>query len=128
MAAGLTRNNGTTEILDDQGFFRTPALLRDRFTRGLEGTSAAEAVVYCGSGVTAAHNLLAMEHAGLTGARLYPGSWSDWITDSSRPTATGEREGRGWVGASRSANQRSSRSPVAVGRDESVIQSLHDPG
>ena len=75
------------ENLDDHGRFRTSALLRDRFVRALEGTPAEQAVMYCGSGVTAAHNLLAMEHAGLTGARLYPGSWSDWITDSSRPVA-----------------------------------------
>lgn len=78
--------------LDDQGNFQTPALLRGRFTRALEGTPPDRAVMYCGSGVTAAHNLLAMEHAGLTGAKLYPGSWSDWITDSSRPTAKGGAE------------------------------------
>jgi thiosulfate/3-mercaptopyruvate sulfurtransferase len=43
----------------------------------------------CGSGVTACHNLLAMEHAGLAGSRLYVGSWSEWITDPKRPIATG---------------------------------------
>jgi thiosulfate/3-mercaptopyruvate sulfurtransferase len=41
----------------------------------------------CGSGVTACHNLLAMEHAGLSGSRLYPGSWSEWVSDRSRPVA-----------------------------------------
>jgi thiosulfate/3-mercaptopyruvate sulfurtransferase len=44
----------------------------------------------CGSGVTACHNLLAMEHAGLKGARLYAGSWSEWITDPNRPVAKGD--------------------------------------
>jgi len=44
----------------------------------------------CGSGVTACHNILAMEVAGLPGSRLYPGSWSEWITDPARPVATGE--------------------------------------
>jgi len=47
-------------------------------------------VSYCGSGVSACQNLLAMEVAGLRGARLYPGSWSEWSADPSRPIATGE--------------------------------------
>lgn len=47
-----------------------------------------DVVMYCGSGVTACHNLLAMEHAGLGGARLFPGSWSEWSSDPSRPIET----------------------------------------
>jgi thiosulfate/3-mercaptopyruvate sulfurtransferase len=46
-------------------------------------------VCYCGSGVTACHNLLALEHAGLHGAQLYPGSWSEWCSDERRPVAKG---------------------------------------
>lgn len=52
---------------------------------------SAEAVLYCGSGITAAHSLLAMESAGIVGPAIYPGSWSDWISDRQRPVATGSR-------------------------------------
>jgi thiosulfate/3-mercaptopyruvate sulfurtransferase len=74
----------------ESGHFRSPEALRQRFEGLLGQTSPEQAVVYCGSGVTAAHNLLAMTHAGLDGARLYAGSWSEWVTDSSRPVATGD--------------------------------------
>ena len=50
---------------------------------------AADVISYCGSGVTACHNLLAMEVAGLPGAALYPGSWSEWCADPARPVALG---------------------------------------
>ena len=57
---------------------------------GPQGASAVVQVVHqCGSGVTACHNLLAMEHAGLTGSALYPGSWSEWSSDPARPVALG---------------------------------------
>jgi thiosulfate/3-mercaptopyruvate sulfurtransferase len=63
--------------------------LHERFS-ALIGEVAPEHVVHtCGSGVTACHNLLAMEHAGLRGSRLHAGSWSEWITDPTRPVATG---------------------------------------
>lgn len=72
--------------LDDDGRFRSPEVLRARFEQVLEGRDPEQAICYCGSGVTACHDLLAMTHAGLDGARLYPGSWSEWINDPSRPT------------------------------------------
>ena len=73
----------------DGGAFKPPARLREEF-RALLGESAPETIVHsCGSGVAACHNLLAMEVAGLTGSRLYPGSWSEWIADPARPRAAG---------------------------------------
>ncbi len=75
--------------LDAEGRFLAPELLRARWQRLLDDTPADEAIVYCGSGVSAAHNLIAMEWAGLEPARLYVGSWSEWITDPERPTSTG---------------------------------------
>ena len=77
------------ENLTAEGHFRPAAELRARFAALLGDTPPQRTVVYCGSGVTAAHNLLAMLHAGLGEARLYAGSWSEWITDPSRPVATG---------------------------------------
>ncbi|MCW2984821.1 MAG: putative thiosulfate sulfurtransferase [Conexibacter sp.] len=63
--------------------------LRDRLAAaGIAGN--ADVISYCGSGVTACHNLLVLEHAGLGAGRLYPGSWSQWSHDASRPVATGE--------------------------------------
>jgi thiosulfate/3-mercaptopyruvate sulfurtransferase len=69
------------------GRFKPAAQLRAEFAP-LLGTGSADRVVHqCGSGVTACHNLLAMEHAGLAGSALYPGSWSEWSADASRPVA-----------------------------------------
>ena len=73
---------------NESGDFLSPETLRARFEIALGGHPAGSAVFYCGSGVTAAHNLLAMAHAGLGEAKLYPGSWSEWITDPGRPVAT----------------------------------------
>ena len=73
------------------GRFRSPDELRARFAEhGI--TDAAGVVVYCGSGVTASHDLVALECAGLGRARLYPGSWSQW-SNTDRPAATGPRPG-----------------------------------
>jgi thiosulfate/3-mercaptopyruvate sulfurtransferase len=75
--------------LDSNGLFLAPEQLHKQFKQ-LIGTTAPEQVVhYCGSGVTACHNLLAMEHAGLTGSRLYAGSWSEWIRNKNRTVAKG---------------------------------------
>jgi thiosulfate/3-mercaptopyruvate sulfurtransferase len=71
--------------LNERGCFKPADLLREEFTALLDKTSTREVVHYCGSGVTACHNLLAMEHAGLAGSRLYPGSWSEWCADPGRP-------------------------------------------
>jgi thiosulfate/3-mercaptopyruvate sulfurtransferase len=71
------------------GRFKSANQLRAEFTP-LLGEHGADSVVHqCGSGVTACHNLLAMEHAGLAGSALYPGSWSEWSADPSRPVAQG---------------------------------------
>ena len=73
--------------LEPDGSFKPSGVLRSDFEALLEGREAAAVVHQCGSGVTACHNLLAMEYAGLTGSKLYPGSWSEWISDRSRPVA-----------------------------------------
>lgn len=75
--------------LDAAGCFLPPAVLRERFLTALAGRGAERAIHSCGSGVTACHNLLAMEAAGLTGSRLYAGSWSEWIRDPNRPVTRG---------------------------------------
>jgi thiosulfate/3-mercaptopyruvate sulfurtransferase len=68
--------------LDAAGRFLAPAVIAERYA------DLPDPVLYCGSGITAAHSLLALHAAGLTG-RIYPGSWSDWISDPDRPVATG---------------------------------------
>jgi thiosulfate/3-mercaptopyruvate sulfurtransferase len=76
--------------LDLGGNLLSPEELRELYQEKIGEKSASQVINMCGSGVTACHNILAMEHAGLTGTRLYAGSWSEWITDGSRPVATGE--------------------------------------
>jgi thiosulfate/3-mercaptopyruvate sulfurtransferase len=71
----------------EAGRFKRPERLKERFHKAME---ADEVIVYCGSGVTAAHNLLALDEAGITGARLYAGSWSDWSSYDDNPVATGD--------------------------------------
>lgn len=85
------RNRFYRDNLDASGRFKTPEALRADFGAILGRTGPRQVVNYCGSGVSACHNLLAMEVAGLPGARLYPGSWSEWSADASRPVASGEQ-------------------------------------
>ena len=73
--------------LDKNGFFKTPDELKLNFSKLLGDNNSTELISMCGSGITACHNILAMEIAGLKGVKLYVGSWSEWITDSSRPIA-----------------------------------------
>lgn len=75
--------------LRDDGCFKQASVLREEFGALLKGQRARRVVHQCGSGVTACMNLLAMELAGLSGSRLYPGSWSEWCADPKRPVATG---------------------------------------
>jgi thiosulfate/3-mercaptopyruvate sulfurtransferase len=81
------RNRFFKDNLQADGRFKAPAQLQEEWTP-LVG-AARNAVMQCGSGVTACHNLLALEVAGLPGASLYPGSWSEWSADPARPVRTG---------------------------------------
>ncbi len=88
------RNRFFGENLDDAGcFFKPVEALHAEFADLLDGRDPRSVVQQCGSGVTACHNQLAMEIAGLTGSRIYPGSWSEWCSDPSRPVATGDQPG-----------------------------------
>ncbi|WP_427896450.1 sulfurtransferase [Kribbella sp. GL6] len=80
-------NAPTGANVGESGHFLPPADLRARFT-ALGITDDTEVAVYCGSGVTAAHEALALETAGIP-ATVYVGSWSEWVTDPTRPVATG---------------------------------------
>lgn len=79
-----------TDNLGADGHFLPADQLRLRFERLLDGRRPEQLVAYCGSGVTACHNLFAMSLAGFALAPLYAGSWSEWITDAARPVATGD--------------------------------------
>jgi thiosulfate/3-mercaptopyruvate sulfurtransferase len=84
-------NHYYTGNLNGDNTFKPPDELRRDFEQTLAEVPATHAISYCGSGVTACHNLLAMERAGLAGARLYPGSWSEWSSDSTRPVEPPEK-------------------------------------
>ncbi len=69
--------------------FKSPEDLKAQWAPILKGRDPKDVVVYCGSGVTACHNLLALEHAGIHGVKIFPGSWSEWSADASRPVEKG---------------------------------------
>jgi len=75
------------------GRFKPADQLRSEFTKLLGAHAVANVISQCGSGITACHNLVAMQRAGLAGAALYPGSWSQWIADPARPVAIGSEPG-----------------------------------
>jgi thiosulfate/3-mercaptopyruvate sulfurtransferase len=76
--------------LDFSGELMSDEALREHYRAVMNNVAPDKVVHMCGSGVTACHNILAMEHAGLAGSRLYAGSWSEWITDADRPVTKGE--------------------------------------
>jgi thiosulfate/3-mercaptopyruvate sulfurtransferase len=82
-------NHPFNRNLDSESRFLPAAELRQRWLESLGGKDPGEVILMCGSGVTACHNALAMEIAGLSGAKLYAGSWSEWIRDPERPVARG---------------------------------------
>ena len=84
------RNRPYGQNVNPDATFKAPDALRREFAALVGDTPLDRVVHYCGSGVTGCHNVLAMEVAGLTGTRLYPGSWSEWCADPSHPVATGD--------------------------------------
>ena len=84
------RNHPFLGNLGVDGKFLDPESMRQRWSVILGSLPPSALIAMCGSGVTACHNLLALEHAGLTGGRLYAGSWSEWIRDPRRPIAIGQ--------------------------------------
>jgi thiosulfate/3-mercaptopyruvate sulfurtransferase len=79
------KNRFNNDNVSAEGVFKAPDVLRAEFETVLAGRNPSDVVNYCGSGVAACHNALAMEVAGLTGSRVYIGSWSEWSADPMRP-------------------------------------------
>lgn len=84
------RNRPFKDNLQPDGRFKPAERLREEWQTLLAGVNPADVVHQCGSGATACHNLLALEVAGFGGGLLYPGSWSEWSSDATRPVAKGE--------------------------------------
>lgn len=82
-------NRPVAHNVQPDGRFKDSEQLRKEFTALLGDTNAQQVVHYCGSGIHACHNIFAMEMAGLSGSVLYPGSWSEWCSDTHRPVETG---------------------------------------
>jgi thiosulfate/3-mercaptopyruvate sulfurtransferase len=80
--------------LTPEGTLLSRDALREKFGQLLADVPPDQVAMYCGSGVSACHNLLAMEHAGLRGTKLYPGSWSEWSADADKPVETGPSQRR----------------------------------
>ncbi|HZM37129.1 MAG TPA: sulfurtransferase [Burkholderiales bacterium] len=83
------KNHFNMDNVHPDGTFKTREELKRELRKVLGDRSPSELIHYCGSGVAACHNLLAMEHAGLPGGKLYAGSWSEWIADPRRPQERG---------------------------------------
>jgi thiosulfate/3-mercaptopyruvate sulfurtransferase len=83
------KNRFNLDNLSAQGTFKSPEELKKEFHSVLQGRPSSDVIHYCGSGVAACHNLLAMEVAGLKGGKLYAGSWSEWARDPKRPQERG---------------------------------------
>ncbi|MCB1908988.1 MAG: sulfurtransferase [Rhodocyclaceae bacterium] len=87
------RNRFFHDNLGRDGHFKSPELLAAEFRQVIGGARPSQVVHMCGSGVTACHNLLAMEVAGIRGSKLYAGSWSEWCSAPERPVAVGSEPG-----------------------------------
>ena len=83
-------NRPYTQNFNADGTYKAASDLRVEFRKLIGDSAVADVVHYCGSGVSACHNVLAMEYAGLGRTRLYPGSWSEWCADKERPIARGD--------------------------------------
>src|SRR5438067_4669787 len=83
------KNRFSNDNVAADGTFKPAPVLKKEFAAILGERKPEEAIHYCGSGVAACHNLLAMAHAGLAGGRLYAGSWSEWLADPKRPREKG---------------------------------------
>ncbi len=77
------------ENLNENGIFRSKNEIKERFKKIVKSHPIERTVFYCGSGVTACHNLLALHHIGISNAKLFPGSWSEWIANGKRPIEIG---------------------------------------